>query len=212
MWNAGKNRSREKRKFWAWIESKIVQRAECKHCLWWRYHEHHQLRRTECIRSFKVLSYFQKQVNSNIFTREQDFIIQSGGVSIIWLVLMMTIDWDLLLQCAQNTLILVNILILGVLQRFLWIQNWTTLEHISQLFVSMVLRYRSNHWINQTVLHRLWYAEDLRDSWMSCISMTVKLVTQFFVVQPKKWSRTCYDGSWATLFWETDTWKTGSWK
>ena len=51
--------------------------------------------------------------------------------------------------------------------------------YIRQLFgiYGIEVQILSLNWTNQIILHRLWYAEDLRDSWMSCISMTVKFVT-----------------------------------
>ena len=64
----------------------------------------------------------------HIHERAGFFIIQWKGVNIIWLVLMVTMDVDISLQCAENTLIHVNFLNLGVSQRSRRIPKLTSLE------------------------------------------------------------------------------------
>ena len=120
------------------------------------------------------VTFTKKSTQSNLW--KSGILSYSGEVSIMWLVLMMTMDGDTITpMCRKNTFILVNFLNQGVLQRVLRVSNLDqSCTDVYQFFlVFMVLRYRSHHWTNQIILRGFWYAEKLRDSWMTCISMTI---------------------------------------
>ena len=168
-----KNGIREKRKFWAWIESETVQRAE-KSAEDTDTTSFGKSDTSETLKFWVTLS--EKSAQTHLWKSRIYHPVERNN----WYQTRPDEDDGLgkiTPMCREYTHPR-ELLILCVFQRLMRIpkldQSWTYVYHKYLVFTAS--RYWSHDWADQDILHGLRYVEYLKDSWMSCISTTAKLI------------------------------------